>query len=106
MSPKPGHICSIYFNDSPVGSGERVWLVTQVGHKFIHLFYSPDPTAFKIPLEDWPKLRIKPIGKFSQKAYKQRLRAKIAAYDLFGYQYPGALCEDVLKLTITGDKSA
>lgn len=101
LRPFAGLIFEAYLTRADVGSGIRVFCVSQVGHKWVHLFYAPQLHSFKMRPSEFRAVFKRPILEFNDRRYKMRVRNKIAEAQRFNYQYSEQVTDRVLSLELS-----
>lgn len=90
--------------DSPIGMGARYCVVTE-GRKWVHLYYAPTCTAFKVPAKQyaqyWKRVLV-PGRDYSPKRTAKRIRAKQRQFAELGLFDGGRAAEQALE-TLKGD---
>lgn len=106
LKPFAGLVFEAYMSRTDVGSGLRVFIVSQVGHKWIHLFYGPQLHAFKLRPSEFAKIYMRPILDLNATSSMARIRAKVEQAQRFGYQYSQATVDRVLRLKLSNGLNA
>lgn len=96
VKPQAGLVLEAYVSRNDVGSGLRMFIVYRVGHKWIHVIYPPDLTAFRIRPSTFHAILKRPLATLDETAIKARIRGKLSQMQRFGMQTPGAAVETLL----------
>lgn len=100
LKPFPGLVFEAYVSHRDIGSGIRLFIVSQTGRKYVYLFDPPKLRAFKIRLKDWNEMYIQPVPAFNGKAFKARIRERAMSFTRLGTQYSEALVKKLLALKL------
>lgn len=100
LKPFPGLVFEAYVSHRDIGSGIRLFVVSQTGRKYVYLFDPPKLRAFKIKNKEWADMYMQPVPAFNGKAFKTRLRERAASFTRLGSQYSEALVQKVLRLKL------
>lgn len=101
LKPQKGLVFEAYMSRADIGSGVRLFIVVQVGRKFIHLFYAPKLMSIKLTHSAWRDLYMQPATIFSEAKFKAALRSRMVAYDRFNGKYNHTVTALALALRLT-----
>lgn len=100
LLPTKGMVFECYMSRNDVGSGIRMFVVTKVGRKWVHLFYAPQLIGFAIRPSEWGKQYIAPVQRFNSANFKANVMRIASNYDRGAMQYSKALVTEVLALDL------
>lgn len=98
IKPKPGLVLEAYMSRADIGSGIRMFVVTRVGRKFIHLFYAPRLTTIRLKHSEWAQLFVAPVVVFDPIMFRTMVLKRTEQYARLGMRYSAKEVQHVLRL--------
>lgn len=107
LVPRKGLVFEAYVSRADVGSGLRLFMVTQVGSKWVHLFYAPRLQDIRMRRGEFASLYMQPAcaPRFNADTYRENIKRIAYMMDRQGRVYSKTLVERVLSLPITCELS-
>ena len=101
LRPRKGLVLEAYMPRADIGSGLRMFVVLQVGRKYVHLFYAPRLMSIRITLAQWRDLHMQPVTTFSEAKFKAHVRERAAQFERYSGQFNHGNVDRILGMTLT-----
>lgn len=107
LMPHKGLVFEAYMSRADVGSGLRLFMVTSVGPKWVHLFYAPRLQDIRIRRSEFARLYMQPAcaPRFNADTYRANIQRIARDYTRANLSYSALLVAKVLALPCTCELS-